>query len=68
VLKARRGEGIGRQILEYLMEAARSRGLRKAILHAQLHAAGFYRKSGFIPLGEIFEEAGIAHRAMTREL
>jgi predicted GNAT family N-acyltransferase len=68
VLKERRSEGIGRQVLEYLMEAARQRDFRKALLHAQVHAEGFYRKNGFLPLGEIFEEAGIPHRAMEREL
>jgi len=68
VLKARRGEGIGRQLLEYLIEAARRRKFRTALLHAQLHAEGFYLKNGFLPVGEIFDEAGIAHRAMTREL
>jgi predicted GNAT family N-acyltransferase len=68
VLKERRGEGIGRQILEYLIEVARRRQFRKALLHAQLHAEGFYRKNGFTPLGEVFEEAGIAHCTMTREL
>ncbi|MGH6799711.1 MAG: GNAT family N-acetyltransferase [Candidatus Binataceae bacterium] len=68
VLKARRGEGIGRQVLEFLMATARRRGFRKALLHAQLHAEGFYRKNGFRPLGEVFEEAGIPHRAMEREL
>jgi predicted GNAT family N-acyltransferase len=68
VLRERRGEGIGRQILEYLMESARRQGFRKAVLHAQLHAEGFYLKNGYVPEGEIFEEAGIAHRAMEHDL
>ena len=68
VLRERRGEGIGRQILEYLMESARLQGFHKAVLHAQLHAEGFYLKNGYVPEGEIFEEAGIAHRAMEHDL
>jgi predicted GNAT family N-acyltransferase len=68
VLRERRGEGIGRQVLESLMELARTRGFRKAILHAQLTAEGFYLRNGYIPRGEVFEEAGIAHRMMDREL
>ena len=68
VLRERRGEGIGRSVLEALMELARQRGFRRAILHAQLTAEGFYLKQGYIPHGEVFAEAGIAHRLMDREL
>ncbi|HYR80161.1 MAG TPA: GNAT family N-acetyltransferase, partial [Candidatus Dormibacteraeota bacterium] len=56
-----RGTGFGREILRFLMERARARGFRKAVLHAQLSAEGFYLKEGFIPLGDVFDEAGIAH-------
>lgn len=68
VLRERRGTGIGRRVLEYLMELARARGCHRAILHAQLTAEGFYLKQGYLPRGEVFEEAGIAHRLMDREL
>lgn len=68
VLRERRDEGIGRRVLESLMELARTRGFRQAILHAQLTAEGFYLKNGYTPRGEVFEEAGIAHRLMDREL
>ncbi len=46
------------------MDAARDQGFRKAILHAQLHAEGFYLKCGYLPVGQVFEEAGIPHRLM----
>lgn len=68
VLRERRGEGIGRSILTFLMERARQQGFGRAILHAQLTAEGFYLKNGYIPEGEVFEEAGIAHRRMSCEL
>jgi predicted GNAT family N-acyltransferase len=68
VTRERRGQGVGRQILEFLVAAARAQGSRRAILHAQLHAEEFYARYGFSPVGEIFEEAGIAHRKMVREL
>lgn len=68
VIRELRGSGIGRAILEFLMRAARERGYRRAILHAQLTAQEFYLKQGFQPFGEVFEEAGIPHRAMSREL
>ena len=50
------------------MELARTQGFRRAVLHAQLTAEGFYLKNGYTPRGEVFEEAGIAHRLMDREL
>jgi len=63
-----RGAGVGRDILRFLMDRARARGLRKAILHAQLSAEGFYLKEGFRPIGGVFDEAGIAHRKMEKLL
>jgi predicted GNAT family N-acyltransferase len=68
VLAELRGRGIGREILEFLIGAARARGFRRAVLHAQLTAEGFYLRHGFAPLGGVFEEAGIPHRKMTRTL
>jgi predicted GNAT family N-acyltransferase len=68
VLLDKRKTGVGAQILRFLIDQARARGFRKAILHAQLTAEGFYLKEGFTPVGGVFEEAGIAHRAMERQL
>lgn len=68
VLANRRTHGVGREILVYLMRIARERGYRHAVLHAQMTAEGFYLKNGYTPVGEVFEEAGIAHRKMVREL
>ena len=68
VLLDHRGTGVGAQILRFLIDRARTRGFRKAILHAQLTAEGFYLKEGFTPVGGVFDEAGIAHRAMERQL
>ena len=64
VLPECRGGGIGRQVLDYLVAAARRRGARLAYLHAQVPVEGFYLKRGFRPVGEVFEEAGIPHRRM----
>jgi len=68
VLLDKRKAGVGAQILRFLIDRARTRGFRKAILHAQLTAEGFYLKEGFTPVGGVFDEAGIAHRAMERQL
>ena len=68
VLAARRRAGVGRRLLAFLIERARRRGFKRAVLDAQLHAEGFYLKQGFTPVGEVFEEAGIMHRRMERVL
>ncbi|THF56520.1 GNAT family N-acetyltransferase [Pseudothauera rhizosphaerae] len=61
-----RGCGTGGRVLEALVAEARSRGLREVVLHAQVQALEFYRRHGFAPEGEVFMEAGIAHRCMRR--
>ncbi len=68
VLAAHRGQGIGRALLDALVAAASERGYPQVHLHAQQHASAFYQKAGFIPSGEPFAEAGIAHIAMHRAL
>jgi predicted GNAT family N-acyltransferase len=67
VLPEFRSTGVGAHILRFLIDRARAQGFRKAILHAQLTAEGFYLKEGFKPVGGVFDEAGIAHRLMERE-
>src|ERR1700688_1771477 len=47
VLPEFRGTGVGAHILRFLIDRARARGLRRAILHAPLTADGFYLKEGF---------------------
>ena len=64
VLAERRRHGVGTLLLDKLIEAARGRGGREVLLSAQVHAVGFYRRHGFAPVGEIYEEAGIAHLSM----
>ena len=68
VLASVRGAGVGRPLLDALVAAARHRGDREVMLHAQASAAGFYLRAGFAPRGPAFEEAGIAHQEMTLSL
>ncbi|HJV69095.1 YbgC/FadM family acyl-CoA thioesterase [Ideonella sp.] len=63
-----RGSRVGRAVLDALMQAARQRGDREVILHAQMSAEPFYRRAGFSQRGPVFEEAGIAHVEMVRSL
>jgi predicted GNAT family N-acyltransferase len=64
VLPAYRKQGIGGQLLSALLEVGRSQGMNQFELHAQVSAIPFYERFGFIAQGNIYDEAGIAHRDM----
>jgi len=68
VVAPMRGSAVGRQVLEALIAAARARGDREIVLHAQRSAIGFYRRAGFSDRGGPFEEAGIPHQEMALQL
>ena len=68
VLKAWRGRGIGGEILQRLMQAARERGDPRIVLAAQVHAVEFYRRHGFSVTGGVYQEAGIPHQDMVKAL
>jgi YbgC/YbaW family acyl-CoA thioester hydrolase len=68
VNKVLRGCGVGRCVMDALMQAARQRGDHEIVLHAQCTAESFYRGLGFAPQGEVFEEAGIPHITMSRAI
>ena len=63
-----RGGGHGEAVLRALEAAAAARGDREVTLHAQRSAEAFYARLGYVPYGEPFEEAGIAHIEMRRKL
>ncbi len=64
VLKPWRRRGVGGSMLAALLDIAIRQGCPRVHLHAQTHALAFYARYGFIAVGDEFEEAGIAHRAM----
>ena len=64
VLPKYRGQGIGRQLLEALLKASQSQNIKQVELHAQVSVIPFYEQFGFIAQGDIYDEAGIAHRDM----
>jgi len=59
-----RGSGLGRSVLDALMQAARERGDQALMLHAQTRAVPFYLRAGFRCQGPEIQEAGIAHQEM----
>jgi predicted GNAT family N-acyltransferase len=64
VQSSRRNQGIGKSILNALIQTAKEKGAQELILHAQVHAIAFYAKADFEPHGPIFDEAGIPHVEM----
>ena len=63
-----RGSGVGADLLAVLEEAAIAAGSHRCEVHAQVQAAGFYRRAGYRQEGDAFFEAGIAHLAMAKDL
>ncbi len=68
VARAVRGQGVGRQVLDALVAAARQRGDTQVVLSAQLHARAFYAQAGFEAEGEVYDDAGIPHITMRKHL
>lgn len=63
-----RGARVGQAVMQALEEAARSRGDRRIVLHAQRSAVPFYDRLGYQRVGEPFDEAGIPHQEMVKVL
>lgn len=62
VLKEKRGLGIGKKLVEFILEKIKNEPF--VYLHAQDHVISFYKKSGFSPVGKHFYEGGISHQKM----
>lgn len=63
-----RGQGHGAAVLAELHRQALAHGATEVELHAQLPARRFYERAGYSAVGEVYEEAGIAHVTMRRAL
>jgi predicted GNAT family N-acyltransferase len=68
VLKAYRNKSIGSKMLEKLLSIAKSKGMSSVFLNAQIDAVDFYKKFDFKEEGGIFEDVGIPHIKMTKQL
>ena len=68
VVRVMRGSGLGGQLLNALVDIAKARGDKEVRLHAQTSAQAFYAREGFVPMGEPFDEVGIAHIEMRKVL
>jgi predicted GNAT family N-acyltransferase len=68
VLRAYRGQGVGRALLAALLDAGHANGHAEVTLSAQIQVIGFYQRMGFLPVGEVYREAGIPHQRMRLRL
>jgi predicted GNAT family N-acyltransferase len=63
-----RGNTLGAQIMQVLEKAAQEKGIQTLLLHSQDHAERFYQRLGYQTISEPFDEAGIIHVKMKKEL
>jgi predicted GNAT family N-acyltransferase len=63
-----RGTGVGALLLAEAEREARAGGARRIGMHAQTDALALYRRAGFRPYGERFDEEGIEHLGMEMDL
>lgn len=62
------GQGIGSALVRFSEQFAIEQGFTTMILHARVTAVPFYLQLGYDLEGELFEEVGIPHRKMTKQL
>ena len=69
VLPQARGQGLGAALIRAALDVLRVQpGIGRAKLGSQTHAIGFYEKLGFAAFGPVYDDAGIPHRDMIRDL
>ena len=62
------GHGRGRSLLAGVEEVLRAEGFLRITLNARVAVRGFYEKCGYTAKGSEFEEIGIPHIRMTRQI
>lgn len=68
VLPDYRKQGVGKQLMRSALSTIAQRGKSLVIVHAQAYISQLYQKLGFAIVGEQFNEAGIPHIKMTKQL
>ncbi|WP_446380408.1 GNAT family N-acetyltransferase [Coleofasciculus sp. E2-BRE-01] len=68
VLSEFRGQGIGKRLMQEALNIAANKQINTVVIHAQDYVKSLYLKLGFLPEGELFEEAGISHVKMIKLL
>lgn len=68
VLSNARGLGIGYKLMQEAIEIAKQNHIQEAVVHAQEYVKKLYQKLEFKQIGDVFEEAGIPHIKMIKQL
>jgi predicted GNAT family N-acyltransferase len=68
ILKRYRRKGIGREMFLFLNAVWKEKQVQQVIIHAQFEAVPFYKLCGFDKVGLPFQEAGIKHIEMRKQL
>lgn len=66
--KAARGQQLGSKMMKTVHDYLREQGVKQLYCHAQMQAKPFYDQLGYETVGDIFEEAGVKHVMMVKEL
>ncbi|WP_436915620.1 GNAT family N-acetyltransferase [Acinetobacter gandensis] len=68
VLATHRGQGVGRILMQYIIQYAQQEHREFLKLSAQVHAIDFYANLGFVLEGEEYLDCGIPHIDMRMSL
>jgi predicted GNAT family N-acyltransferase len=68
VSESYQGKGSGLVLLSEMEKAMRAKGFCKFYLNSRMHISGFYKKAGYLPVGDEFDEIGVPHIKMVKEI
>ncbi len=68
VSHAHQGKKLGVALIEFAEKLSIQKSYTKLSMHARKTAVGFYEKSGYTSVGDEFEEVGIPHFKMEKQL
>jgi len=68
LIKEKRGQEIGKEMMKRAIEFSKMKKVQKIVLDSQTYIEKFYSDLGFISYGDIFMDAGIPHIHMELEL
>ncbi|MBA3923890.1 MAG: GNAT family N-acetyltransferase [Nostocaceae cyanobacterium] len=68
VLPIARGYGLGKKIMTKALDTIAEKKIAHVIIHAQEYIKGLYQQLGFEEVGDRFEDAGITHVKMSKNL
>ncbi|MGB0850688.1 MAG: GNAT family N-acetyltransferase [Bacteroidia bacterium] len=63
-----RGKGFGVSLVKSLEEYARNEGIHRITLHSRHYAVRFYEKLGYDVVSDVFQEVGMDHYVMEKDL